>query len=128
MVVVLDGEPDKSEYRKFKIKTVAGADDTASLSEVLRRRFAHPEWPYPRLIVIDGGKAQKNRAQKVLKDMGLRIPVVSVVKDLRHKPREILGDKGYFQKREREILLANSEAHRFAITYHRTLRDKIQRV
>ena len=128
MVVVLDGEPNKSEYRKFKIKTVAGADDTASLAEILRRRFGHPEWMYPRLIVIDGGKAQKNRTEKVLKSLGLGIPVVSVVKDERHRPREILGDKGYFQKREREILLANSEAHRFVITYHRTLRDKIQRV
>ncbi|MEK7556159.1 MAG: GIY-YIG nuclease family protein, partial [Patescibacteria group bacterium] len=79
MTVVSDGEPDKSEYRKFKIKTVAGANDTASLAEVLERRFAHPEWTYPRLIVIDGGKPQKNRAEKVLKSLGLGIPVVSVV-------------------------------------------------
>lgn len=125
MVVVLGGEPDKSEYRKFKIKTVAGADDTASLAEILRRRFGHPEWTYPRLIVIDGGIAQKSRAQKVLKDLGLGIPVVSVVKDERHRPREILGSKEHFRKREREILLANSEAHRFAIAYHRTLRDRV---
>ncbi|MCR4306642.1 MAG: hypothetical protein NUV42_01605, partial [Candidatus Yonathbacteria bacterium] len=125
MVVVSDGEPDKSEYRKFKIKTVAGADDTASMAEILERRFGHPEWTYPRLIVIDGGIAQKNRAQKVLKGLGLGIPVVSVVKDERHRPREILGNKEHFRKREREILLANAEAHRFAITYHRTLRDRV---
>ncbi|MCR4330951.1 MAG: GIY-YIG nuclease family protein [Patescibacteria group bacterium] len=125
MAVVLGGEPDKSEYRKFKIRTVAGADDTASLAEILRRRFEHSEWTYPRLIVIDGGIAQKNRAQKVLKDLGIGIPVVSVVKDERHRPREILGNKEHFRKCEREILFANSEAHRFAVAYHRTLRDRI---
>jgi len=125
MTVVSEGEPQKDKYRKFKIRTVAGADDTASLAEVLERRFAHPEWVYPRLIVIDGGKAQKNRAEKVLRDLGVAIPVVSVVKDERHKPREILGDKKYIRERERDILLANSEAHRFAVAYHRTLRGKI---
>ena len=80
MTVIVDGEPEKNEYRKFKIKTVRGADDTASLTEVLERRFGHPEWPYPRLIVVDGGVAQKNRAERVLSEIGINIPVVSVVK------------------------------------------------
>jgi len=144
MTVVLSGEADKGSYRKFKIKTVSGADDTASLEEVLKRRFSHPEWEYPRLIVIDGGKAQKNRAEKVLRDFGIEIPVVSVVKDERHRPKDILGlktflknvssehlikegvlgEKKYAQKYEKEILLVNNEAHRFALKYHRELRSR----
>ena len=146
MAVVVDGEPEKSEYRKFKIKTVRGADDTASLEEVLRRRFGHPEWQYPRLVVVDGGVTQKNRAEYVLKEMEIKIPIVSVVKDERHRPRNILGLKRISQigetqmyagertqmradeKRalESEILLANSEAHRFAISYHKKIRDRIR--
>jgi len=119
MVVLEDGEPDKNEYRKFNIKTVAGADDTASLAEILSRRFGHSEWQYPKLIVIDGGKAQKNRAERVLKEMGIVIPVVSVVKDERHRPREIMGKVKDIKANEKDILLANSEAHRFAIGFHR---------
>lgn len=124
MTVVEDGDVEKNEYRKFKIKTVRGADDTASLAEVLQRRFGHQEWRYPRLIVVDGGVAQKNRAERVLKEMGIEIPVVSVVKDERHRPRNILGNRSYTQKYEREILLANAEAHRFAISYHRKVRSR----
>jgi len=135
MTVVLSGEADKGSYRKFKIKTVSGADDTASLEEVLKRRFSHPEWEYPRLIVIDGGKAQKNRAEKVLRDFGIEIPVVSVVKDERHRPKDILGMSQISQmigaqmhadaqKYEKEILLVNNEAHRFALKYHRELRSR----
>ncbi len=123
MTVVLGGEPEKGEYRKFKIKTVAGADDTASLAEVLRRRFEHPEWQYPRIIVVDGGVAQKNRAERVLAEMGIKIPIVSVVKDERHRPRNILGDGVIVRKHEHEILRANAEAHRFAITYHKKVRS-----
>jgi len=126
MTVLVDGEVDKDSYRKFKIKTVKGADDTASLEEILVRRFGHPEWEYPKLIVIDGGKAQKNRAEKVLKNLGIEIPVVSVVKDERHRPKDILGLKKYTQKYEKDILLVNNEAHRFAIKYHKQLRGKIK--
>ncbi len=139
MVVIADGEPNKSAYRKFKIKTVRGADDTASLAEVLERRFGHPEWQYPRLIVVDGGKAQKNRAERVLKKLGIDIPTVSVVKDERHRPREILGLAQIYANRktlmsangkrelERSILLANAEAHRFAVSYHRRIRGILSR-
>lgn len=122
MTVMVDGEPEKTEYRKFTIKTVHQSNDTAALREVLSRRFAHPEWPYPRLIVIDGGIAQKNTAERVLKELGIAIPIVSVVKDDRHRPREILGDPRYTLPLERQIILANAEAHRFALGHHKVLR------
>jgi len=123
MVALEDGEPQKNEYRKFKIKGVSGVSDTASLSEVLERRFGHPEWQYPRLIVVDGGKAQKNAAEKVLKKLGIEIPVLSVVKNERHKPKGILGTKDLIKKYEKEILFASSESHRFALSYHRQKRE-----
>jgi len=126
MTVIEDGEIKKSDYRKFKIKGFEGVDDTKALKEILERRLAHSEWQLPRLIVVDGGKAQKNIVEKVLNKAGIIIPVVGVVKDERHKPKNILGKKGLAQKYEKDILLANNEAHRFAITYHRQLRSKIQ--
>lgn len=119
MTVVTDGELDKSQYRKFKIRLDKN-DDTANLREVLTRRFNHPEWRFPDLIVVDGGVGQINTAKEVVKD----INVVGVVKDDRHKPREVLGSKQYVAGHEKEILLANSEAHRLAIGYHRRLRGK----
>lgn len=124
MVVVEDNEPKKSDYRKFKIKTSTN-DDNASLREILERRFNHPEWPMPKLIVVDGGKAQVNTAERALKEWGIGIPVVGVVKDEHHKPKGFLGDKTVIQSRDRAILLANSEAHRFAIGFHRQLRGKL---
>lgn len=124
MTVVVDGEIEKSEYKKFKIKTQTGANDTGALKEILERRFAHTEWTYPDLIVVDGGVAQINMAQNVLKVLNLNIPIVSVLKDDRHKAKDILGDKNMACKYEKEILLANSEAHRFAISYHKQMRNK----
>ncbi len=124
MVVVEDNEPKKSDYRKFKIKASTN-DDNASLREILERRFNHSEWPMPKLIVVDGGKAQVNTAEKALKEWGIAIPVVGAVKDEHHKPKGFLGDKAIIQKHDRQILLANSEAHRFAIGFHRQLRGKI---
>lgn len=124
MTVVDDGEVDKNSYRKFRIKSFSGADDTRALREILERRLAHSEWRLPRLFVIDGGKAQKKVAENVLEEAGLVIPVVSVVKDERHRPKDILGERRIVQVHEREILLANSEAHRFAISYHRGLRER----
>lgn len=125
MTVVEDGEINKSEYRKFRIKEDPGVNDTKALKEVLSRRLAHIEWREANLIVVDGGVAQKRAVEKILQDNGVRIPVVSVVKDDRHRPKEILGDKRWL-KYEREILLSNSEAHRYAIGYHKNLRGKIQ--
>ncbi len=124
MTVVVDGEVDKSEYKKFKIRTQTDANDTGALKEVLERRFNHSEWPFPQLVVVDGGKAQINTARKVLENMNLDIPVVSVLKDERHKPKAIMGDKVLGVKYEKEILLANSEAHRFGINYHKNMRNK----
>jgi len=124
MVVVEEGEPKKSDYRKFKIRTSTN-DDNASLFEMLERRFNHSEWPMPKLIVVDGGKAQVNTAEKALKAWGISIPVVGVVKDEHHRAREIIGDDKSRKAQERPILLANSEAHRFAIGFHRQLRGKI---
>ncbi len=128
MVVMNDNAVDKSQYRKFKIKSVFGANDTASLKEILKRRFSHHEWRYPDLIVIDGGQAQKNIAEKVLKELDLNIPVVSVVKDEKHKPKNILGDKKIVNTNKKDILLVNFESHRFAINYHRNLRSKLFKI
>lgn len=127
MAVVLAGEVDKSAYRKFTIKG-KGKDtvnDIANLKEVLVRRFNHGEWILPQLIVLDGGVAQLNAAQNVLKSLDLNIPTVSVVKDEFHRPRQILGDSKIKNKFEREIILANSEAHRFAIHFHRQIRGRV---
>jgi excinuclease ABC subunit C len=125
MTVVEDGEAKKAEYRKFKIKEVKGVNDTAHLREVLERRLGHSEWRLPNLIVVDGGTAQKNTAENVLEKYGIKIPVLGVVKDERHRPKEIIGDQTLARKYEKEILLGNSEAHRFAITYHKKLRGKL---
>jgi excinuclease ABC subunit C len=131
MTVVEDGEVKKSDYRKFKIRSNIGVNDIKALSEVLSRRLAHTEWPEPNLIVVDGGKAQKNAMEKILRQNSLGIPVVAVVKDEKHKPKEILGGSVIRQsadqikfKYEKEILLSNLEAHRFAIGFHKQLRNK----
>lgn len=119
MTVVEGGLPNKMEYRKFNIQTARGGDDPGSLKEVLSRRLGHNEWPYPKVIVVDGHKAQINAAQKVLNEYGIKIPVVGVVKDEKHRPRSIAGDRDVIKDKERDILLANAEAHRFAISFNR---------
>lgn len=119
MTVVDGGGPQKSEYRKFKIRTLSGSNDPAALKEVIERRLGHPEWPYPQLIVVDGGTAQKNAAEHVLRKLGIVIPVAAVVKDEKHRPKRIIGAKKLLAQFQNEILLANAESHRFAITYHR---------
>ena len=126
MTVVEEGSPAKNEYRKFKIQSVAGANDTAALKEVLDRRLAHSEWQMPRLIVVDGSVAQKNAAEFILKKYGLAIPVVGVVKDEYHRPKRLIGSKALISKHEESIMLSNAEAHRFAISYHRHKRGKIR--
>ncbi len=125
MVVFSSGKIDKSEYRKFKIKSVVGANDIAMLKEVFERRFAHQEWRMPDLIVIDGGLGQKNVASLVLKKYNLNIPIVAIAKGPDRKggeklffsaPREYVFPDIEFIKKMRD------EAHRFAISYHRKLR------
>jgi excinuclease ABC subunit C len=124
MVVVENGVVNKSEYRKFKINESI-QNDVAGLGEILRRRFNHPEWSFPDIVVVDGSTAQKNIAEKILKERGIKSIVVAVTKDERHRPKMITGREDAIHKFESEILLANSEAHRFAIKYHREKRDKL---
>ena len=124
MTVVEDGEPKKSDYRMFKVRGFKN-DDTGALKEILNRRLTHSEWPMPRLIVLDGGKGQLNAARNVLENAGVAIPTVAVVKDERHRPREIIGNDPYRTTKERDILAANSEAHRFALAYHKRRRKLV---
>lgn len=127
MVVWQNGELDKNEYRKFRLRGFEGGgnDDPANLQEVLKRRFNHPEWPSPELIVVDGSKIQVNAAEKVLTDLGLPIEVVGVTKDERHKATSFVGSAETIEKFRKEIVLINSEAHRFALDYHRKLRGRM---
>ena len=124
MTIIEDGEINKKEYRTFNIKGQSGADDTRALEEVLSRRLRHTEWGMPDLVVADGGEAQLRIARQVLKRYQLKIPVVSVVKDERHKPKDIIGDEMFAKQEKKLILLANSEAHRFSISSHRKKRAK----
>jgi len=119
MTVVVNGELQKSQYKKFKVSKDAN-NDTAGLREILTRRFTHPEWKSPDLIVIDGGIGQVNTAMEIVKN----IPIVSVVKNEAHKPDHFLGDQALVETYSKEILLANSEAHRFAIAYHKKVRTR----
>ena len=125
-VVFSDGYADPSEYRRFKIKTVKGINDTAMIAEVLRRRFSN-DWAKPDLIVIDGGKPQLNAALLVVKELGLRIPVISLAKRLeeiyftnKRDPIRLPSDNDVLRLVQR----MRDEAHRFAISYHRKLRAK----
>lgn len=125
MTVIVDGELSKNDYRKFKLSPEIGNNDVASLREIIERRFNHPEWRMPNLVVIDGGQGQLNLAQKVFAERGITIPLVSVVKDERHKPAGLLGDEAgaaLIEQHKKSILLANHEAHRFSLSYHRKLR------
>lgn len=132
MTVVEDGRPNKAHYRKFKIReevpldgTAAKVDDLMRLREILRRRFAHTEWRAPDLIVVDGGLTHLRHARLMLKELGVSTPVVSVVKDKRHKAKAILGNKEFAASYKPSIILANLEVHRFAIEYHKQLRAKL---
>ena len=149
MVVFENGRPKRSDYRKFRIKTVTGPNDYASMKEVLTRRFTHgmeeqkqlknqgveKEFGsftrFPDLLMMDGGKGQVNIALEVMEQLGLSIPVCGMVKDDSHRTRGL-----YYQNVEipidrhsegfRLITRIQDEAHRFAIEYHRSLRSKSQ--
>ena len=143
MVVCEHGKPKRNDYRKFKIKTVQGPDDYASMNEVLTRRFGHGLREqqeesetggfqiFPDLIMMDGGRGQVNIAREVLEKLHLHIPVCGMVKDDNHRTRGL-----YFNNTElpidrnsecfRLITRIQDEAHRFAITFHRQLRSKGQ--
>ena len=126
MTVVDAGSPVKSAYRTFNIRGVQKNDDIASLREVLSRRLKHPEWPLPQAIVVDGGTTHKKAAESVLAEAGVKIPVVAVVKDERHRPREVIGAHRA-SITEADAVLANSEAHRFSLARHRAARSKNMR-
>ncbi|WP_163150236.1 excinuclease ABC subunit UvrC [Anoxybacillus sp. MB8] len=135
MVVFIDGKPEKKEYRKYKIKTVQGADDYESMREVIRRRYTRvlrERLPLPHLIVVDGGKGQIQAAKEVLEcELGLSIPIAGLVKDEKHRTSHFLfGDPPSIvslEKNSQEFYLLQriqEEVHRFAITFHRQVRSK----
>lgn len=128
MVVFTKTEPDKSEYKKFRIRTVKGANDIAMMKEVLKRRFTHEEWPKPDLIFVDGGKAQLNTAKEVVAEKGLKIPVIAFAKGLQNvfasNLRKPVNLAKLPEKVKNFIVKIKDEVHRFAITYHRKLRSK----
>jgi excinuclease ABC subunit C len=148
MVVYEKGKPKRSDYRKFRIKSVTGPDDYACMKEVLTRRFVHGmeesrelkekklEQEYgsftrfPDLLLMDGGRGQVNIAREVLEELHISIPVCGMVKDDNHRTRGL-----YFNNVELPIdthsegfklITRIQEAHRFAIEYHRSLRSKAQ--
>jgi len=130
MVQFRNGKPDKSNYRRFKIKTVEGIDDFASIAEVVRRRYTKLKLnnePMPNLIVIDGGKGQLSAAIKELEKLRLGIPIISLAKREEEifepgNPKPITLSKK--SKALKLLQRIRDEAHRFAITYNRTLRKK----
>ncbi len=127
MTVLINGELEKSQYRKFKLNPEIGNNDVASLKEIISRRFEHAEWDTPQIVVIDGGLPQRNLAEEMIRALAPLAIVVSVVKDEKHKARQILGPADIVSRYAPQILLANAEAHRFAIAYHRKLRGKRMR-
>ena len=132
MVVFENGEPKKNSYRKFKLKTLEGADDYAAMKEVLSRRFTDEKLSVlPDVLMMDGGKGQVNVAEMVLDSLGIDIPVCGMVKDDNHRTRGL-----YYKNVELEfpkgseainmITALQDETHRFAISYHKLLRSKEQ--
>lgn len=147
MVVFEEGKPKNSDYRRFKIKTVKGADDYESMREILTRRFQHGLNEikdiqdrelvlsgakfsiFPDLILMDGGKGQVNVALEVLNNLNINIPVCGMVKDDKHKTRGLVyNNKEIHIKANAKVMnlitRIQDEVHRFAITYHRSLRDR----
>ncbi|MGX7163608.1 excinuclease ABC subunit UvrC [Enterococcus massiliensis] len=135
MVVFVDGKPSKKDYRKYKIKTVVGPDDYASMREVIYRRYSRvikDGLTPPDLIIIDGGKGQVDAAREVLANqLGMDIPIAGLAKDDKHKTSELLFGANLetiaLERNSPEFFLLQriqDEVHRFAITFHRQLRSK----
>ncbi len=122
MVVIENGQAKKADYRKFNIKEKKGGDSGA-LKEVISRRLNHREWPLPDLIVVDGNVIQVNSAKKALAEKNISIPVIGVVKNEKHQPKGLVGVGKISEKLKKNILLANAESHRFAISFHRRKRS-----
>ncbi|MCJ2000349.1 excinuclease ABC subunit UvrC [Lactococcus piscium] len=134
MVVFVDGKPSKKDYRKFKIKTVIGPDDYASMREVILRRYSRAikeASVLPDLIIMDGGVGQINAAKAVLDDLGLDIPIAGLAKNDKHQTQELLFGEPLeivpLSRQSQEFFLLQriqDEVHRFAITFHRQVRSK----
>lgn len=124
MTVVEKSRSNSSEYRQFKLRGEHNGNDLTALKEILTRRLKHTEWSLPEMIVVDGSLPQSVVAEKVLSEAGLSLPVIGVVKDSKHNPDHFIGAEALTSRFKKEILLANSEAHRFAITFHRKRRRK----
>ncbi len=135
MVVFIKGRAKKSEYRKFKIKTVKGQNDVAMMKEVVSRRLKRAErfpnaWPLPDIFVIDGGKPQVNVVEKLLKEFGVVVPVVGLAKGPDRKQDELIFDKTNSElsrvvyAHKETFQKARDEAHRFAVKYHKKVRSK----
>lgn len=124
MTVVDRGQVQKQEYRRFKIKNFKLANDPGALSEVIERRLEHTEWQLPQLFVVDGNEVQRQVVEKSLAKRGLKVPVVAVVKNDKHKVERILAEPEILSQYQYDIVLANSEAHRFALSYHHLLQRK----
>lgn len=124
MTVIENGTAEKNAYRKFRLRQEYAGNDLLALEEILRRRFAHAEWPCPDILAVDGALLQYGVAERILAEHGRIVPIVGIVKNDRHKPDHIIGDPGIIRRYTREILLANAEAHRFAIAYHRKRRNR----
>jgi excinuclease ABC subunit C len=121
----LDGElkPNKSQYRKFRIKTIEGVNDVGAMEEVLARRFGN-NWPRPNLIILDGGRGHLNMARRVLRNFHLEIPLIAVAKGPTRKKIDVYSFGTVPEIPKNIIEQVRDEAHRFAIKYHRKLRGK----
>ncbi|MEG1751893.1 MAG: excinuclease ABC subunit UvrC [Clostridia bacterium] len=131
MIVFVDGLPCKKEYRKFKIKTVDGANDFASMEETLERRLKHlnedNKFQRPNLILIDGGKGQLSSAVSAMKKVGMHIPIISLAEKFDEVFVQNSKTPVMLERNSAELILLQNgrdEAHRFAITFHRNLRSK----
>lgn len=126
MITFINGKKNKSWYRKFKIRTLNKPNDFGMMEEVLKRRLNHKEWPYPDLIIVDGGKGQVSTALSVLKENKLKIPLIGLAKKeetiVTSDLKEINLPKN--SAALKLIIRIRDEAHRFAITYHKKLRSK----
>ncbi len=116
--------PAKEEYRKFKIKTVPKSDDTASMREVLQRRFSRSDWEKPDLIILDGGKGQLNQIKKLFLSEKIALPILAVAKGPTRKKLDFYTHGAVPKIKKRLVAQMRDEAHRFAITYHRKLRGR----
>ena len=131
MIVFIDGLPDKSQYKKFRIKMKNEPNDIAMLQEVLGRRFLHPKWSYPEIMLIDGGKAQLNVAIKTKSHHrgAKKIKIISIAKGRQELfiegQKQPIPLKSLPQEIYNLIKHLDDEAHRFAISYHKKLRKNV---